>query len=215
MKIKTIIALFIMVFLLSTKAMSIGIVLGGNYSKFSKDFNSFKKENNYILRSKIGVLNEIYDASSLVSIEYGILLDQKGNKYTFEDYEDTVLTNLNTRIYTRYSKLNYITIPVFIKKSFGEYNNRMTINFGAYFSKLLSINLGYKPDHYYYQNYKSKLLGDTRGYKGTDYGIAFGIGKQFNNIQINLNYYKSLKNLSNYDYKIKQSTIELSCNFLL
>ena len=199
----------------SYNAMSIGIVIGGNYSRYNNSYNQFKKENNFVLRKKIGILHEAYDPNAMFSVEYGLLFDQKGNKYTFEDYVDTVSTNFDTRMYTHYSKLNYLTIPLFIKKSFGEYNNRIMISFGAYYSRLINVNIIDKPEHPYYNEIKSKPFKKYPYYKSGDIGIIAGIGKQINNIQINLNYYKGFHNISTSGSFIKPVSFELSLKLMM
>jgi hypothetical protein len=199
--------------------MSIGIVIGGNYSRYNNSYNQFKKENNFVLRKKIGILHEAYDPNAMFSVEYGLLFDQKGNKYTFEDFVDKVFTNFDTRMYTHYSKLNYLTIPILIKKSFGEYNNRIIISMGAYYSKMINYREIYKPKHPYFDDYKSALFKKEGYYKSGDFGISAGIGKQFNNIQINFNYYKSIRNIHvintyNHDV-IKPVSLELSLKLMI
>jgi len=191
--------------------MSIGIVVGGNYSKYNNSYNQFKKENNFVLRKKIGILHEVYNPDAIFSIEYGLLLDLKGNKSTFKEFIDTEVTH--------YTKLNYLTIPILIKKSFGEYNNRIIISMGAYYSKMINYREINKPKHPYFDDYKSALFKKEGYYKSGDFGISAGIGKQFNNIQINFNYYKSIRNIHviniyNHDV-IKPVSLELSLKLMM
>ncbi|WP_153799247.1 porin family protein [Foetidibacter luteolus] len=100
-----------------------------------------------------------YYFSDRWSIKGKIIYDQKGWNEGFIDIDSVGYATTNYR-------LNYITIPVMANWHFGRTRN-WYLNFGPYAGFLLSAK-------------ETSLNTNLKNYmKGTDFGLAFGIGVKF------------------------------------
>ena len=205
-------SLCIIIFCICNDLFPIGLTLGGNLSNFKINPAPIN-EPTFILGKKIGVLHEKYDPDALFSIEYGLVFEQKGRKTSFDDYQNATSQLIQT--YSYFSKLNYLTAPITIRWNLGDISNRFFINGGLYYSKLIYRRGYYKPEHFVYQNFKTKFLEKDLFYKNSDLGYMIGIGKQFNTFQVHLKTIRGLKDISINSSKINTLCYEFSLCFQL
>ncbi|HYG01999.1 MAG TPA: porin family protein [Chryseosolibacter sp.] len=175
--------------IVSFAQMSIGAKAGFNFANVGGDAE------NTDMRTSIhlgGYLN--FAMSEQLSIQPELLYNSVGAKVSEGDFEAT-------------TKLNYLSIPVMVKYSFGNIN----VQAGPQLGLLLGA--------------KEKWEGDGESgeddvkefYNGTDFGFNFGLGAEFGKLNATLRYSAGLSNIvdTDEDVKVTNNVIQLSIGYTL
>ena len=215
---KTVLFIAITLFTLNGFAQGFGINAAYNMAKMKLAYDGAEEGIQY--KKSLGSIgfsiNYDYEISENLFISSGINYIQKGVRYFVKDNGDTWDFKM---------KMNYLDIPILIKYNF-EIGDE-TYLYGK-FGPSLGITLGGKAiDKSIYENgsedvdkYDLKFGSDKykNDYKSGDFGLNFGAGVIYNNIEIGINYYSGMKNLGLFekqDYKHKVFSLVVGYRFNL
>jgi len=205
---KTVFFIAITLFTLNGFAQGFGVNLGYNMAnmKLYYDGKPYSEEDDMFKYQKslgslgIGV-NYDYELSENLYVAGGLNYVQRGFKISHSEGNNSVEIK---------TKINYLDIPVMLKYNF-EIGDEMYLygKFGPSIGLTLGGSLVTKVTYEGSTGTDKDILEfgndkDKDNFKSGDFGLNFGVGVLYNNIEVGINYYSGMKNIGlgeKQDYK--------------